>query len=49
MNDYNELKQDLAVLLSRDVVSEDETGLVSVPWDAVELSLTLLPEQAKAA
>ena len=47
--DYGELQQDLAVLLSNDLVTEDETGLLSVPWDAVRLNLTLLPEQAKAS
>ena len=47
--DYSELKQDLAVLVSHDLVTENETGLLSVPWDVVELNLTLLPERAKAA
>ena len=44
-----ELKRDVAVLLTHDLVAQDGSGLVVVPWGAVELRLSLFAEHAQAA
>ena len=47
--DNDDLKQDMTVLLAHDRVAEDESGFIVVPWGAVELRLSMVAEQAKAA
>jgi len=49
MRDADDIKRDVAALLAHDLVTQDESGLIAVPWGAVELRLSMVAEQAKAA